>query len=61
MPPGMQASLFTPFVTNKPGGTGLGLALCQRLVERAGGDIAYIAQAQGALFRVTLPLAKGDS
>ncbi len=50
--------LFTPFVTTRPGGTGLGLALSQRLVERAGGDLAAVAAATGARFRVTLPLAR---
>ncbi len=54
--PELLPRLFTPFTTNRPEGTGLGLALSQRLVERFGGEISYIPQAQGALFRVVLPI-----
>src|SRR5690606_24203532 len=39
VPPDLRTRLFTPFTTSRPDGTGLGLALSQRLVERAGGDI----------------------
>ncbi|MBA8841140.1 ATP-binding protein [Ochrobactrum sp. RH2CCR150] len=54
--PELLPRLFTPFTTNRPEGTGLGLALSQRLVERFGGEISYIPQEQGALFRVVLPI-----
>ena len=57
--PELLPRLFTPFTTNRPEGTGLGLALSQRLVERFGGEISYIPQEQGALFRVVLPIADG--
>ncbi|MEV8469046.1 ATP-binding protein, partial [Fluviibacterium sp. DFM31] len=60
--PGVQAEirdrLFAPFVTTREAGTGLGLALSQRLVERAGGDLALIDSAQGARFRLSLPLVR---
>jgi signal transduction histidine kinase len=51
----MRARLFTPFVTTRADGTGLGLALSQRLVERAGGEIALVDDGPGATFRITLP------
>ncbi len=42
-------------------GTGIGLALCRRIVETAGGEIVLVAPGpsapQGAHFRFTLPLA----
>jgi signal transduction histidine kinase len=57
--PGVAAALldrlFEPFVTGKPGGTGLGLALCQRLVERMGGEVRLVS-AHPALFRLRLPV-----
>nr|WP_246422198.1 ATP-binding protein [Roseospira visakhapatnamensis] len=41
----------------RPGGVGLGLAICRRLVEGVGGRIAVEdAVGGGALFRVTLPV-----
>jgi C4-dicarboxylate-specific signal transduction histidine kinase len=60
VPPGLRDTIFAPFVTGRADGTGLGLALCQRLVERAGGEI-FLAEAAGRLpgatFRVVLPSA----
>jgi C4-dicarboxylate-specific signal transduction histidine kinase len=51
----LRDRLFEPFVTGKPGGTGLGLALCQRLAERMGGEVQLVT-AQPALFRLRLPV-----
>ena len=54
--PQLRDGLFAPFATTKNNGMGLGLALSQRLVERAGGEILFIEQESGALFRVVLPV-----
>lgn len=58
--PEVRARLFEPFATDRPQGTGLGLALCRRLVERHGGTIALLEEAAGAgtTFRVILPGAR---
>ncbi|MDT1060730.1 ATP-binding protein [Paracoccus sp. CPCC 101403] len=53
--PQLRSRLFTPFTTTRPNGTGLGLALSQRLVERAGGEIQLVDGTSGATFRVVLP------
>jgi two-component system, NtrC family, sensor kinase len=60
--PGIPADvlprIFEPFFTTKPAGsgTGLGLAVCERVVSAAGGDIrAGKSDLGGALFSVTLP------
>ena len=55
MPEDLRPRLFTPFTTTRADGTGLGLALSQRLVERAGGEIALAEGGPGATFRVVLP------
>jgi len=49
--------LFQPFFTTKPGGTGLGLALVQKIVLSHNGDIRFDpAPGGGSIFTVTLPL-----
>lgn len=52
--PSIRDRLFIPFTTNRPDGTGLGLALSQRLVERAGGEIFLADEGPGATFRILL-------
>lgn len=56
--PDVRDRLFTPFVTTRESGTGLGLALSHRLVERACGDLTLGETREGARFRVSLPLAR---
>ncbi|WP_264214549.1 sensor histidine kinase [Leisingera thetidis] len=58
VPPDIRPHLFEPFVTGKPDGTGLGLALCQRLAERMGGDLSLGTDAPQTLFRLRLPDAR---
>ena len=55
VPAEVRARLFTPFTTTRTDGRGLGLALSQRLAERAGGEIALVDSDAGATFRVVLP------
>jgi signal transduction histidine kinase len=50
--------IFEPFVSTKPNGTGLGLAVSRRIVQEHGGSIeAANLDGRGACFSVTLPLA----
>jgi signal transduction histidine kinase len=49
--------LFVPFFTRRPRGTGLGLALCRRIIHAHGGEIDAAARpGGGARFTVHLPL-----
>ncbi|RLJ59973.1 phospho-acceptor domain-containing protein [Litoreibacter meonggei] len=58
VPEHLKYRIFEPFVTGKPDGTGLGLALCQRLVEEMGGDIALLDDTAQTTFRLLLPRSK---
>jgi PAS domain S-box-containing protein len=58
IPADVAARLFSPFVTTKAGGLGLGLAISRTIVENHGGRLWATSMAQeGATFRFSLPLA----
>ena len=54
--------VFEPFFTTKPHGTGIGLPLAKKFVERNGGTIALSETATvGTTINLTLPCTKSDS
>ncbi len=60
IPAAIQARIFEPFFTTKPlgVGTGLGLALCQGIIEGNGGSMRFeSAPGHGATFSFTVPVA----
>ena len=51
----LRERLFEPFVSGKPGGTGLGLPVVHRAVEAHRGVVLVDALARGTRFTVLLP------
>ena len=59
---GKTARLFEAFVTTKPNGLGVGLAICRSIVEGHGGRLWVRANApHGAIFQFTVPAKREDS
>ncbi len=52
----LEGRLFEPFVTSKPKGIGLGLAMTRQAVEQQGGSLTFERTPEGSRFRVRLPL-----
>ena len=58
MTPELQAQIFDPFVTTKPDGRGLGLAVTEGIVRRYGGRvIVQSTVGRGSRFEILLPRA----
>ena len=55
VPAELARSLFEPFVTGKPSGTGIGLALSRKIAEAHGGSLVLLP-GPGASFLFTLPI-----
>jgi nitrogen fixation/metabolism regulation signal transduction histidine kinase len=53
----VKTNIFTPNFTTKSSGTGLGLAMCKRIIEQSEGEIWFETQlGKGTAFFVKLPL-----
>lgn len=56
VPQELRSTLFQPFVTGKPNGTGLGLTITSNIIQSHGGKISYISNQKGSIFTFILPL-----
>lgn len=60
VPAELQESMFYPLVTGRPEGTGLGLYICQTLVNRNGGVISCSSKPGNTVFSVVFPLEQAS-
>lgn len=64
VPEELRRSIFEPFVTSKPSGSGLGLALVSKIIADHGGVISCESEPGWTTFRMLLPVAsegEGDA
>lgn len=57
IPPTMQESVFDPFVSGRENGTGLGLALVQKIITQNNAAITFHSEPGETMFRLALPKA----
>ena len=58
--PEVSERLFQPFVTTKSKGMGMGLSICQTIIEGHGGAIRLLTDIEGAAFEIRLPVLEND-
>jgi two-component system nitrogen regulation sensor histidine kinase GlnL len=60
IPEELRPHLFDPFVTTKPKGTGLGLAMVAKIISAHGGVIEFESQTARTVFKIMLPIVSRD-
>jgi len=59
--PAAADRIFQPFYTTKPGGMGMGLAICRSIIERLGGRLSARANAPcGTIFEFDIPIDQAN-
>lgn len=60
-PPGLAARIHEPFVTGKPEGVGLGLAVAQAVATEHGGTLSWSRRGDHTRFAIRLPVSTLDA
>ncbi|MFM8326671.1 MAG: ATP-binding protein, partial [Pirellulaceae bacterium] len=55
IPPEIQSRIFDPYFTTRSDGTGMGLALCEKIVRQHDGRIDFQTSTSGTTFSIHLP------
>jgi two-component system sensor histidine kinase HydH len=63
IPPEIRPNLFQPYFSTKDRGSGMGLALSEKLISQHGGRIGYRTGPEGTTFDIAIPLERrsGDA
>ncbi len=60
VPDNVRARIFDPYFTTKSDGSGMGLAVCDKIIRQHGGQIDVDSGSSGATFRISLPVDAPD-
>lgn len=55
IPKEWQDKVFDPYFTTKPAGTGMGLAICDKIIRQHNGSIDFVSGREGTTFLIELP------
>ncbi len=61
IPENLRSRILDPYFTTKSGGTGLGLALCEKIIRQHGGNLDFRCTDDGTVFRITMPIEVGNA
>ncbi len=56
VPDDLRSRIFDPYFTTKSEGTGMGLALCDKIVRQHHGILDFYSTDDGSVFDITLPI-----
>ena len=56
IPEDIRSQVFDPYFTTKSEGSGMGLAISDKIMRQHGGDIDFDTGPEGTVFRLTLPI-----
>lgn len=60
IPEGIKDRVFDPYFTTKPTGSGMGLAVCDKIIRQHNGELQFETSSSGTVFHITLPAEETD-
>jgi two-component system nitrogen regulation sensor histidine kinase GlnL len=56
IPENIGDQVFDPYFTTKGEGSGMGLAICDKIIRQHGGQIDFDSSPEGTVFRISIPM-----
>jgi two-component system nitrogen regulation sensor histidine kinase GlnL len=56
IPQSIRSQIFDPYFTTKSEGSGMGLAICEKIIRQHGGQIDFETGPEGTVCRLSLPV-----